>query len=127
MKPMDDYEPYPPSKKIHSTVCMGYGEWKEAQRRIDWKMEGYFGYFPGHCHLCYGANPTTILEPDSNKIENEYSKSRQDSRDEADYEERYKNKIPNVKLSDAPPTKIYLLGKIFIFEFFHGCIFFVVF
>ena len=32
--------------------CMELNEWKEAQQRIDWTIEGYFGYGRYDCHLC---------------------------------------------------------------------------
>mmetsp|Transcript_47602 Transcript_47602/g.101156 ORF Transcript_47602/g.101156 Transcript_47602/m.101156 type:complete len:666 (-) Transcript_47602:73-2070(-) len=32
--------------------CMEYAKWKEAQQRIDWTLEGYFGYNRLDCHLC---------------------------------------------------------------------------
>ena len=32
--------------------CMKLNKWKEAQQRIDWTLEGYFGYGKYDCHLC---------------------------------------------------------------------------
>lgn len=32
--------------------CMDYAKWKEAQQRIDWSLEGYFGHNQLDCHLC---------------------------------------------------------------------------
>lgn len=32
--------------------CMELNKWKEAQQRIDWTIEGYFGYVKYDCHLC---------------------------------------------------------------------------
>ena len=43
-----------PNKKTrsYSFSCMEYSKWKEAQQRIDWTLEGYFGYHHLDCHLC---------------------------------------------------------------------------
>ena len=46
------YTPTPPSFNPQSIFfdpqnifsCMEYTKWKEAQQRIDWTLEGYFGY-----------------------------------------------------------------------------------
>lgn len=54
------YTPIPPSINPQSIFfdpqnifsCMEYTKWKEAQQRVDWTLEGYFGYNRLDCHLC---------------------------------------------------------------------------
>jgi len=52
------YKPIPPStdpqsfNPKHIFSCMEYTKWKEAQQRIDWVLEGYFGYNRLDCRLC---------------------------------------------------------------------------
>jgi len=54
------YKPPPPKVDPESTSfdpgsifsCMEYDKWKEAQTRIDWILEGYFGHNHLDCHLC---------------------------------------------------------------------------
>lgn len=35
-----------------SSSCMEYSKWNDAQQRIDWTLEGYFGHNRLDCHLC---------------------------------------------------------------------------
>jgi hypothetical protein len=56
---------YPASTNPHGITCMGLEEWEIAQQKIDWILEGYFGYTKLDCHLCRikfnpGSNPSNI-------------------------------------------------------------------
>ena len=42
-------------------TCMDYAKWKEAQQRIDWSLEGYFGHNRLDCHLCRDGSTTTTM------------------------------------------------------------------
>ncbi|KAL3787593.1 hypothetical protein HJC23_000081 [Cyclotella cryptica] len=42
-----------PSPRIHTEKCLTRPEWRIAQREIDWKLEGEFGYTSFDCHMCY--------------------------------------------------------------------------
>jgi len=48
------YTPPPPIQNMLFT-CMSYTKWIEAQQRIDWTLEGYFGHNHLDCHLCRGG------------------------------------------------------------------------
>ena len=57
------YKPSPPSIDPQESIntqntfsCMEYSKWIEAQQRIDWTLEGYFGHNHLDCHLCRGDN-----------------------------------------------------------------------
>eukprot|EP00985_Skeletonema_marinoi_P018848 scaffold10665_cov80-Skeletonema_marinoi.AAC.2 len=53
---------YPASTNPQDITCMGLEEWELAQQRIDWTLEGYFGYTKLDCHLCRETlNPGTNL------------------------------------------------------------------
>jgi hypothetical protein len=44
--------------------CMDYAKWKEAQQRIDWSLEGYFGHTQLDCHLCRdGGTSSAAAKP----------------------------------------------------------------
>lgn len=102
---VDDYEPNPPSKKIHPTVCMEDGAWIEAHSRIDWHLEGFFGYHPLDCHLCYENNRNNDNEIFERSIHGkEGFLSSDDSKSAI---------IPVVDLKMKSPTSIYLLGGCF--------------
>ncbi|KAL9188178.1 hypothetical protein ACHAXT_006556 [Thalassiosira profunda] len=72
------YQPPPPAvnpesvffdpKTIYS--CMHFDKWREAQQRIDWTLEGFFGYNHLDCHLCRGSgqaiNAGSPITPPSN-------------------------------------------------------------
>ncbi|KAL7464636.1 hypothetical protein ACHAXS_004969 [Conticribra weissflogii] len=100
---LDEYEPNPPSNKIHHTICMEYGQWIEAQNRIDWHLEGYFGYHPLDCHLCYGSSPNNDAEIIEKNIEN------RDNLFPSDVS--ISSAIQEVDLRANSPTSIYLLGE----------------
>jgi len=57
----NEYKPSPPEVEHESTFsCMEYSKWNDAQQRIDWPLEGYFGHNHLDCHLCHhDATPTT--------------------------------------------------------------------
>mmetsp|Transcript_581 Transcript_581/g.1189 ORF Transcript_581/g.1189 Transcript_581/m.1189 type:complete len:540 (-) Transcript_581:483-2102(-) len=99
----DEYEPNPPSKKIHPTVCMEYGAWIEAHSRIDWQLEGFFGYHPLDCHLCYENNRNNDNEIIERSIHGSESFLSSDESKSAT--------IPVVDLRMKSPTSIYLLGE----------------
>ncbi|KAL7539719.1 hypothetical protein ACHAXR_010507, partial [Thalassiosira sp. AJA248-18] len=39
--------------------CLEYAKWKEAQQKINWTLEGYFGYHHLDCHLCRDSGQAT--------------------------------------------------------------------
>lgn len=44
------------SAKVHKEpLCLSDEEWALALDRIDWEMEGRFGFHPMHCHVCEGT------------------------------------------------------------------------
>ena len=49
---IDSSSAYPPNSNPRQFTCLGSEEWKIAQERIDWMIEGYFGYNKLDCHLC---------------------------------------------------------------------------
>lgn len=56
---------YPSSTNPHEITCTDFDEWEVAQKKIDWKLEGYFGYTKFDCHLCresfdLGSKPSNI-------------------------------------------------------------------
>ncbi|KAL7436802.1 hypothetical protein ACHAXM_005760 [Skeletonema potamos] len=60
-----DSSVYPASTNPHGITCMGPEEWEVAQQKIDWTLEGYFGYTKWDCRLCRenvsaGSNPSII-------------------------------------------------------------------
>ena len=70
---------------------MDYGKWQEAQQRIDWKLEGYFGYNFRDCHLCYGNHKIqSIIDTIKDKKPGLHS---------------------DLGLNAFSPSTIYLLGK----------------
>eukprot|EP00986_Skeletonema_menzelii_P019901 scaffold29536_cov160-Skeletonema_menzelii.AAC.2 len=53
---------YPLGTNPQEINCMGLEEWEFAQEKIDWTLEGYFGYTKLDCHLCReNYNPGTSL------------------------------------------------------------------
>ena len=47
------YTPALQGVNAQSTItCMDYATWREAQQRIDWSLEGYFGFTSKDCHYC---------------------------------------------------------------------------
>ena len=48
--------------------CMDYAKWKEAQQRIDWSLEGYFGHNRLDCHLCRDGSTTAAATMATNNI-----------------------------------------------------------
>jgi hypothetical protein len=48
-----------------SFSCMGYSKWNDAQERIDWTLEGYFGHNRLDCHLCRHGQKNTTAIPSS--------------------------------------------------------------
>lgn len=56
---------YPGSTNPLGITCMGLEEWEVAQQKINWTLEGHFGYTKLECHLCRenfnpGSNPSNI-------------------------------------------------------------------
>ncbi|KAL7448887.1 hypothetical protein ACHAWC_001005, partial [Mediolabrus comicus] len=56
---------YPASTHPHEITCTDFDEWDVAQKKLDWKLEGYFGYTKFDCHLCresfdLGSKPSNI-------------------------------------------------------------------
>lgn len=58
-KTREQYKPNLPAvdhPNQSSFSCLGSSKWKDAQQRIDWTLEGYFGHTRLDCHLCrHGA------------------------------------------------------------------------
>eukprot|EP00804_Cyclotella_cryptica_P026423 CCRYP_008091-RB/>CCRYP_008091-RB protein AED:0.18 eAED:0.18 QI:165/1/1/1/0.83/0.71/7/1818/557 len=48
-----DYKPLSIPSNPTGTLCLNRTKWNEAQKLIDWKLEGYFGHHSLECHLCY--------------------------------------------------------------------------
>ncbi|KAL7490342.1 hypothetical protein ACHAW6_016164 [Cyclotella cf. meneghiniana] len=48
-----DYKPLQIPAAPTSSLCLNDSKWKDAQKLIDWKLEGYFGHHSLECHLCY--------------------------------------------------------------------------
>lgn len=41
-----------PSDHIHESNCLTEEEWRTAEAKIDWDLEGKFGFTPLDCHTC---------------------------------------------------------------------------
>jgi len=79
---------------------MEHDKWIEAQQRIDWQLEGYFGHNHLDCHLCRtGADKTS---------DNDFDNSSDDDFDDDDGDQLLSS---NVNLPNNAPLNIYVLGE----------------
>lgn len=70
-KTRDQYNPSIPVIKHgnqSSFSCVEYSKWNDAQTRIDWTLEGYFGHNRLDCHLCRRSLGQTPAAPSTSSI-----------------------------------------------------------